>query len=222
MFTDTNTHYTSKNVVGSSTATSNTTSALTNGNVYLNSVENGVVTSTHKISGSGATTVTTDASGNIIISSTDNNTTYGAAGSSLGLVKSGGDVTISSGTITVNDDSHNHVISNVDGLQGQLDSINSSLNNMSKSFYEEDLNAITWKTSGYCYGCTNRPSGATNGYLEVIYGSSNLILQRYTNYGSVVSWSRQFLDGANWSEWTKEITTASFSLSGTTLTITTT
>lgn len=59
----------------------------------------------------------------------DNNTTYGAAGSSLGLVKSGGDVTISSGTITVNDDSHNHVISNVDGLQGQLDSINSSLNN---------------------------------------------------------------------------------------------
>lgn len=47
---------------------------------------------------------------------TDNNTTYGAAGSSLGLVKSGGDVTISSGTITVNDDSHNHVIENVDGL----------------------------------------------------------------------------------------------------------
>lgn len=49
------------------------------------------------------------------------NTTYDAAGTSLGLVKSGGDVTISSGTITVNDDSHNHVISNVDGLQGALD-----------------------------------------------------------------------------------------------------
>lgn len=48
-------------------------------------------------------------------------TTYGAAGTSLGLVKSGGDVTISSGTITVNDDSHNHVISNVDGLQSALD-----------------------------------------------------------------------------------------------------
>ena len=69
--TNTDTHYTSKNVVGSTSATSNTTSALTNGNVYLNSVENGVVTSTHKISGSGATTVTTDASGNIVISSTD-------------------------------------------------------------------------------------------------------------------------------------------------------
>lgn len=43
------------------------------------------------------------------------------AGTSLGMVKSGGDVTISSGTITVNDDSHNHVISNVDGLQAALD-----------------------------------------------------------------------------------------------------
>lgn len=74
VFTDTNTHYASKNVVGSSTATANTTTALTNGNVYLNSVENGAVTSAHKISGSGATTVTTDASGNIIVSST--NSTY--------------------------------------------------------------------------------------------------------------------------------------------------
>ena len=69
-----NTHYASKNVVGSATATSNTTTALTNGNVYLNSVENGAVTSAHKISGSGTTTVTTDASGNIIINSTDTDT----------------------------------------------------------------------------------------------------------------------------------------------------
>lgn len=59
------------NVVGSSTATSNTTTALTNGNVYLNSVENGAVTSSHKISGSGGTTVTTDTSGNIIINSSN-------------------------------------------------------------------------------------------------------------------------------------------------------
>lgn len=77
VFTDTNTHYTSKNVVGATDATSDTETALTNGNVYLNSVENGAVTSSHKISGSGATTVTTDANGNIVISSTDNNTTYG-------------------------------------------------------------------------------------------------------------------------------------------------
>lgn len=50
-------------------------------------------------------------------------TTYGAAESSLGLVKSGGDVTISDGIITVNDDSHNHTIANIDGLQDALDNI---------------------------------------------------------------------------------------------------
>lgn len=88
---DTNTHYTSKNVVGSSSATSNTTSALTNGNVYLNSVENGAVTSSHKISGSGATTVTSDANGNIVISSTDNNTTYSAATQSANGLMSAAD-----------------------------------------------------------------------------------------------------------------------------------
>lgn len=73
---DSDTHYESKNVVGATNATSNTSTALTNGNVYLNSVENGSVTSSHKISGSGATKVTTDTSGNIIISSTDNDTVY--------------------------------------------------------------------------------------------------------------------------------------------------
>lgn len=51
------------------------------------------------------------------------NTTYGVATSSaLGLVKSGTDITVdSSGNVSVNDDSHNHVISNVDGLQSALD-----------------------------------------------------------------------------------------------------
>ncbi len=49
-------------------------------------------------------------------------TTYGGAGTSLGLVKSGGDVTISNGVITVNDDSHNHTISNIDNLQTTLNS----------------------------------------------------------------------------------------------------
>ena len=51
----------------------------------------------------------------------DNNTTYSGAGSSLGLVKTGGDVTITDGVITVNDDSHAHIIGNIDGLQSALD-----------------------------------------------------------------------------------------------------
>lgn len=45
-----------------------------------------------------------------------------ANGDTAGIVKGGGDVTITSGVITVNDNSHNHVISNVDGLQSALDS----------------------------------------------------------------------------------------------------
>ena len=44
-----------------------------------------------------------------------------SAGTNLGMVKTGGDVTISSGVITVKDDSHNHIISNIDGLQSALD-----------------------------------------------------------------------------------------------------
>ncbi len=56
------------------------------------------------------------------IASGANAYTLPAAGSSLGGVKTGGDVTISDGVITVNDDSHNHTIANVDGLQSALDS----------------------------------------------------------------------------------------------------
>lgn len=139
VFTDT--HYSSKNVVGATNATSNTATALTNGNVYINSVENGAVTSSHKISGSGATTVTTDTSGNIVISSTDNNTTYSAAGSALGLVKSGGDVTISSGVITVNDDSHNHTIANIDNLQTSLDGKQATITGGASTIASSNLTA---------------------------------------------------------------------------------
>lgn len=45
----------------------------------------------------------------------------GAAGTDLGFVKTGGDVTISDGVITVNDNSHAHTIGNVTGLQTALD-----------------------------------------------------------------------------------------------------
>lgn len=72
VFTDT--HYTAKNVVSSSnTGTSNVTAATSN--PYINLIENGAVRSTHRISGSGATAVKTDTSGNIIISSTDTKVT---------------------------------------------------------------------------------------------------------------------------------------------------
>lgn len=83
VFTDT--HYTTGLKVGASaTATSN--AAATNGNVYLNVLDNQTVRDSHNIVGSGATTVTSDANGKITISST--NTTYndlkGATSSTAG------------------------------------------------------------------------------------------------------------------------------------------
>lgn len=52
-----------------------------------------------------------------------NNYTLPVATSSiLGGIKSGTDITIdASGNVSINDDSHNHIISNVDGLQSALD-----------------------------------------------------------------------------------------------------
>ena len=46
---------------------------------------------------------------------------YASAGEGLGLVTTGGDVTIENGVITVNDNSHAHTIANVTGLQDALD-----------------------------------------------------------------------------------------------------
>lgn len=66
-----------------------------------------------------------------------NNYVLPSAGTSLGGVKTGGDVTIANGVITVNDDSHNHVISNVDGLQSALDSKAASGHNHDSVYYTE-------------------------------------------------------------------------------------
>lgn len=71
VFTDT--HYTTGLKVGAS-ATATANAAATNGNVYLNVLDNTTVRDSHNIVGSGATTVTSDANGKITISSTNTNT----------------------------------------------------------------------------------------------------------------------------------------------------
>ena len=72
---DTDTHYTCQNVVSSTnTGISNSTTVLNNGEVYLNTVENNTVTSSHKIIGEGNIKVTTDTNGNIIISYVESTT----------------------------------------------------------------------------------------------------------------------------------------------------
>lgn len=68
-----------------------------------------------------------------------NNYTLPSAGSFLGGVKTGGDVSISNGIITVNDDSHNHVIANVDGLQTALDGKSGTSHNHNSSYISKDL-----------------------------------------------------------------------------------
>ena len=67
------------------------------------------------------------------------NTTYDVATSSkLGLVKSGTDITVdNSGNVSVNDDSHNHIISNVDGLQIALDGKAASSHTHDDRYYTE-------------------------------------------------------------------------------------
>ena len=70
---DTNTHYTSKNVVGATSgATAN--AAATNGNVWLNHLEEKTVKSSHNIVGSGTVSVTANSAGTITITGTDTNT----------------------------------------------------------------------------------------------------------------------------------------------------
>lgn len=96
---------------------------------------------------SGLYKITTNAQGHVTaataVTKTDitglgipaQDTTYGAAGASLGLVKTGGDVTINNGTITVNDNSHSHEMSNITGLEESLSNIQESVDGKSDCLY---------------------------------------------------------------------------------------
>lgn len=69
---DDNTHYTTGAYVGAANTKSN--ASTTNGHTYLKVYDDDTKRAEFKISGSGATSVTSDANGNITISSTDTNT----------------------------------------------------------------------------------------------------------------------------------------------------
>ena len=66
--TDNDTHWTS-NLITGATAGATVNGVATNGNVFLNLVENGTVRNSHNIVGTGATTVISDAAGKITIDS---------------------------------------------------------------------------------------------------------------------------------------------------------
>lgn len=110
-FTDTNTHYTT-GLVTSNSATGTSNVAATNGNVYLNLKDDSTIRNSHKIVGTGATTVTSDANGTITITSTNTNTWRSIKVGSTTLsdtttpltIKGGGaaSVSLASGTLTIN------------------------------------------------------------------------------------------------------------------------
>lgn len=81
-----------------------------------------------------------------------------ATASTLGLVKSGTDITVdSSGNVSVNDNSHNHVISNVDGLQSALNGKMPVTRIVSSTvdFNDLDETGIYWIDSGHNNAPTN-------------------------------------------------------------------
>lgn len=96
VFTDT--HYTTYLYACGSDGTAN--EVTSNGYTYLRLFDNTTARSSLKITGSGATTVTSDASGVITIKSTDTNTTYGAATASTAGLMSAADKTKLDGIAT--------------------------------------------------------------------------------------------------------------------------
>lgn len=130
-------------------------------------------------------------------------TTYSAAGSSLGLVKTGGDVTISSGTITVNDNSHNHTISNVTGLEEELD----DKQNAETALINQNLDDL--KSTRRYYGAgsntvTNKPDDVDAFGLEVYKMASGYIVQEMTvgTPSSKVGEKYRRYYTTTWSSWT--------------------
>lgn len=86
------------NLITGASATAKTNAAATsNGSVFMNLVENDTVRNSHNIVGSGITTVVSDANGKITIDST----LPTASSSTLGGVKIGSNISISSGKISV-------------------------------------------------------------------------------------------------------------------------
>lgn len=157
------------------------------------------------------------------------NTTYGAAGTSLGLVKSGGDVTISNGTITVNDDSHNHTIANIDNLQTTLNgkantshthnyagssSAGGAATSASKlnaiNLTNQNLNDYRSGVNFYYAGggntCTNKPSGVDNFGMFVFQSASGWWTQMLYGSTGIIYTRRYSID--TWTAWVEMYSSA--------------
>lgn len=112
---------------------------------------------------------------------TTQDTTYGTAGSSLGLMKSGGDLTIADGVAQVNDNSHAHTIANVTGLQSALDGKAASSHTHSSVQYARELVDISGNLLDV--GSVNTPVYFNGGIPEActsVMTSANFVLDGTT------------------------------------------
>lgn len=126
------------------------------------------------------------------ITTQDTDTTYSAAGSTLGLVKSGGDVTISSGVITIIDDSHNHSASNI--TSGTLGAARGGTGATSftsgEALIGNGTDAITTRSitnmtaKSYITYNTNLMTTNTLAYWNGAYASNGASNLSYCNYGA--------------------------------------
>lgn len=92
-----------------------------------------------------------------------------ATSTALGGVKSGTDITVdASGNVSVNDDSHNHVISNVDGLQTALDGKVSTVTG--KGLSTNDLTATLKSHYDAAYTHSQTAHAPSNAEHNVIVG----------------------------------------------------
>ena len=96
-----NTHYTSKNVICKSASGTDDTAVSTSESAYLNHVENGNVTDSHKISGSGITVAYNNTSKTLTLTSNSGTVTSISAGTGLTTDQTGGGAITSSGSISL-------------------------------------------------------------------------------------------------------------------------
>ena len=217
VFTDT--HYTTNIYAGSGTAANAST---TNGNTKVTIADNTTVRGSVTIKGTGATTVTSDASGVVTINST--NTTYGVASTTANGLMSSSDKSkldgIASGANKTTVDSAlsststNPVQNKV--IKAELDT---KMDIEPIVLTNQDLNDVM-TTGLYAAGggnsVTNKPDGLDAFGLKVYKTASSIVVQELTagNTQQLSKYTRQYRyisesDGNEWDEW--KVSTSIFS-----------
>ena len=125
-----------------------------------------------KITGKGLSTndyTTTEKNKLAGIATNANNYSLPVASTALGGVKSGTDITVDkNGNVSVNDDSHNHIISNIDGLQNALDGKVSTVSG--KGLSTNDLTATLKANYDAAYTHSQSTHAPSNAERNVIVG----------------------------------------------------